>query len=371
MRPSNTINSIQLLRAVAVLLVVHCHVVDFQLYTKHIAWQQQFFYLQNFGAVGVDIFFVISGFIITLVSTRYATGSGGGDFFLKRIKRVVPLYWIASFSIAIFSFVYWHKTYTIYSVLTTLVFFPFFNPVPQATPILGQGWTLSFELMFYTITTLALLSRNKKYMVFTALFFCACIVLQHVPGCSNVLTNFCGNGIMLEFIWGAIAGMVYLSARRVGPLVANIIFIAGAAGLAASLVLGYGNISEAYATVNGSLSLQRSFVWGIPAALLVTGLMMKEKIKPLYIPFFWVAIGNASYSIYLIHGFLLHFIYNRHFDITFRGRLPADLQVLFADAFAAAGGYLFYRLVELPLLRWLNRKPQRIAAHTISPGNHR
>jgi exopolysaccharide production protein ExoZ len=92
---SARLNGIQLLRAIAVLLVIHCHILDRQIATGG-SIQQSFFYLQDFGASGVDIFFVISGFIITLVAHPFARMEQGLPFFIKRILRVVPLYWLVS-----------------------------------------------------------------------------------------------------------------------------------------------------------------------------------------------------------------------------------------------------------------------------------
>lgn len=353
MSDGKSLHSIQLLRAIAVLLVVHCHVLDLQLYSRRIALQQNFFYLQDFGAAGVDIFFVVSGFIITVISTRYTNGTGG-LFFVKRIVRVVPLYWLVTWLIAMFAHFYWNNQYSFYSILTTLVFFPFLNPAPLTTPVLFQGWTLSFELLFYSLTTLALVNGRKKYMLFTALFFVVCIILRYAVGIDNVFFNFAGNGIMLEFILGVVAGQWYLSGPQFTIRLAYIIFFAGVAGFFISIIAGYNFISEAPATINGSLSLQRSLIWGLPSFMMILGLAMREKAGVLRIPFFWISIGNASYSIYLLHPFLLRFIYNRHFDISFHGWLPADLQVLLAMAFATFGGYLFYRWVERPFLHWLN-----------------
>ncbi len=338
------------------LLVVHCHVLDFQLYYKQIALQQRFFYLQNFGAAGVDIFFVISGFIITIISTKYINGKAG-YFFLKRMIRVIPLYWLATLLISCFSYVYWHKLQSIHAVLATLVFFPFLNAVPNAHPLLFQGWTLSFELIFYMVTALAMLSGKRTYMLMTIVFFTACLLLHHLLGINNVVIHFLGNGIMLEFLLGVLAGMVFLARIRVPRQLAMLIFLCGIAGFFASLVWGYGNISEAPATIDGTLSLRRSIVWGVPAALLVTGLVLREKAQPMHVPLFWIAIGNASYSIYLLHPFVLQFIYNRHMNPVLQ-ILPPDMQVLVGMATAIAGGYLFYRFVELPLLRWFNSRFQ-------------
>jgi len=90
---------------VAVILVVHCHTIDHWKNTL----QGHFFYLENFGAVGVDIFFVISGFIITIISYPYAKDKRGFYFFIKRMARVVPLYWLVSLWIVVADYLHTGK----------------------------------------------------------------------------------------------------------------------------------------------------------------------------------------------------------------------------------------------------------------------
>jgi exopolysaccharide production protein ExoZ len=77
------LNSIQYLRAIASILVVYCHAIDIQVYFG-ISRQQNFYYLQNFGAIGVDLFFVISGFIITYVSRNVLADIPSTKIFLQK-----------------------------------------------------------------------------------------------------------------------------------------------------------------------------------------------------------------------------------------------------------------------------------------------
>ena len=347
---NNKINSIQLLRAVAVLLVVHCHILDMQ---QGNPLQRRFFYLQNFGAVGVDIFFVISGFIITVISRTYLPGKQGGYFFVKRMLRVVPLYWLVSFLITGYTYFRHGKLFAMASIIKTISFFPFFGKSATAFPVIYQGWTLSFELSFYSITAIALATGSKKYMLMIVLFFCCFIGLNYVFDNQVIFINFFGNGIMLEFLMGVLVGLLFLSDLRLKPFISNIVTLAGIGGLAASLVMGYGMISEATYTFYGSLSLARSVIWGIPSALLVAGLVMKEKWRPLHIHPFWIAIGNASFSVYLTHVFFIQPLYLRWQSWGLQGKIQPDIQIFISMAIAVAGGYLFYRLVELPLLRRL------------------
>ncbi len=361
---SNTngrINTIQLLRAVAVMLVVYCHVLDGSWINS---FQKHFFYLENFGAVGVDIFFVISGFIITVISSVYAKEKEGFYFFIRRIVRVVPLYWLCSFIIVVLDYLKTNRLHSPYSILKTILFIPF--PADKTSfiaPIIFQGWTLSFELIFYVIISIAIAVTNKKYLLVTAMFFLFFIALDFLTGYQNVYLNFLGNGIVLEFLLGVIIGIIFLSGFFISKNMANIIFITGIGCLLASIFTGFGNISEAWFVLNGTLSLPRALVWGLPAALLVGGLVMKEKAGPVNIHVFWITIGNASYSIYLTHTFFLRSLYLRFRAWHINKYIHDDILIIITMAIVIALGWLFYKLVEVPLLRMLggfvNRKMSR------------
>lgn len=346
------LNGIQLLRAIAVLLVVHCHILDRQIGMGG-SIQESFFYLQNFGAVGVDIFFVISGFIITIVAIPYSRQARGAGFFIKRILRVAPLYWLVSL-LAVFLGYRRNGTMVEMDALAkTFLFYPFIGNSPRMGPVVFQGWTLSFELLFYTVTALAIKLSGIKFRPAVILFFLGCVLLNYILGNRYELLIFLGNGIMLEFLLGVGCGWLFLSSIRLSVFQANALIITGTVLLLATLILGYGGISESGNTIVGSLSLPRSALWGLPAALLVAGIAMKEKLQPLQVYRIWIAIGNASFSIYLIHVLIIGSLYVRWVKWGVQGKLQPDLQVLITLSIITGSGYLFYLLVERPLLNKL------------------
>jgi exopolysaccharide production protein ExoZ len=155
------INSIQYLRGVAALLVVYCHTIDNQLQLGT-SWQQNFRYLQNFGAIGVDVFFVISGFIISYISLEKGTGIKEGLLFLKkRFLRINPSYYIATI-IGIYIYKYLGPGVTIpkETLLNSVTIIPLFG---KDLPWLGVAWTLIFEWFFYLIFVyINFLYFNKK-----------------------------------------------------------------------------------------------------------------------------------------------------------------------------------------------------------------
>ena len=134
----NKIDSIQVLRFFAAFSVMMVHLPVFE-----------------FGIWGVDIFFVISGFIM-----MYVTENNEKFFLLKRIFRIVPLYWILTlgvFALAIFvPDVLNNTTANIVHLIKSLFFIPFDKNGTGHFPILFLGWTLNFEVIFYFLFSLSL-----------------------------------------------------------------------------------------------------------------------------------------------------------------------------------------------------------------------
>jgi peptidoglycan/LPS O-acetylase OafA/YrhL len=143
-----TLKSIQYLRAIAALLVVYCHAIDCQIQFGT-STQQKFYYLENFGAIGVDIFFIISGFIISYITATASKQLTIKEFLKRRFIRIVPIYYLVTailFIIFLFNSAY-HVEYS--SVLKSLTILPVFDSgISFWYPILFIGWTLSFEWFF-------------------------------------------------------------------------------------------------------------------------------------------------------------------------------------------------------------------------------
>jgi exopolysaccharide production protein ExoZ len=153
------LNSIQFLRAVAVTLVVYAHSIDLTMQFGK-SRQQDFYYLNNIGCIGVDLFFVISGFIITYVARNYSGTDQGLKFLQKRFYRINPIYYIASgLFIAVLIarlgginslYAVKLKLNLVPSIIDTLWIIPT-SGSSLPTPLLLIGWTLSFEWLFYIL----------------------------------------------------------------------------------------------------------------------------------------------------------------------------------------------------------------------------
>ncbi len=180
------LDEIQVLRAIAVIFVFFEHIAAI-----------------NHGAFGVDIFFVISGFVIV-----YSTVSDAKHFLLKRVLKIVPLYWGTTLCIFVFVTIFPSLfRSTIVSVdflFKSLIFIPFEIEPGIVQPILRIGWTLNYELFFYIIFFLAM----KISYQYRGLIACSALILLVFLGnllhFNSVVLRFYTNPILLEFVYGMI-----------------------------------------------------------------------------------------------------------------------------------------------------------------------
>lgn len=309
--------NVQILRALAALAVVCVH-----LYEQSAKYDQPLALLslfRNWGDCGVDLFFVISGFIMVYVQRHRP--SPPAAFLGHRLYRVVPLYWALSLSYLAL-FVAWPQLFGAAEIDATrigqsLSFTTFL--FPDAYPILYLGWTLEYEMFFYIMFSLALVARRLEWAV--------------VVAASLILTGFLAlrlDAVVFEFAFGCVLGLVYdrpwIRRHAVALLVAGTIL------LAATM------IDTAFAFDH------RALMWGVPATLIVAGAVNVRQVGNPTLRFF----GDASYSIYLIQVFTISAFYKATTAMAFD--LPNDVEALLCLALTAAGGCVLYLAVEKPLI---------------------
>jgi exopolysaccharide production protein ExoZ len=353
-KDENKLLSLQILRGLAVLLVVYAHAIDNQI-ELHIgeSFQQKFYFLENFGAVGVDIFFVISGFIISLVSKKYLRPYGFKDFLIKRFIRIVPAYWIITTIVLILSILTLNSSgFNLRYILKSFLVLPIFDSGWFIFPALLVGWTLAFEMYFYIVVSVFTLSKSRHFL-FYSFTFITLLVLAGLAfkDSTNVIFKFVSNPINLEFVLGCMIGVVYSSRIRISYLLSMFLAVVGLLCLGITIFTGYGDISEAEKIVNGNLGFLRVFLWGVPSAILVAGFVFLEARVSASILKYLILIGDASYSIYLTH-YLSMSIYKSNWR--FFNLLYPDFFVVTAIAFSTAVGIAFYFMVERNLVNSLN-----------------
>jgi exopolysaccharide production protein ExoZ len=287
---------IQVLRAVAALLVVGVH---FTVISKGLLNRDAMNGALAFGASGVDVFFVISGFIMTTVHARDVGRPGQlRPFVLKRLIRIVPLYWLVT-EVLLLLEVAGHGErggpYGTPLVLKSL----FFYPQEPGQAVVGVGWTLTYELFFY-------------------LMFAALIALNR-PARLGLWVIWLGPTLALA-AWSLVSGNDVLETHLWAQLVFSERSLEFVLGCVAALAAGRGWVSRpGWLILGGGLAFlvvgvdpwgwnapERSIlVYGIPAALVVAGAATRDATSPSRVPRWGLLVGDASYALYLIHYSLI------------------------------------------------------------------
>jgi exopolysaccharide production protein ExoZ len=346
----NTILSLQFSRGLAAILVVIAHAIDSS-GNFGSSCIGSFKYFQNFGAIGVDIFFVISGAIMVIITSKGDISPG--KFLLKRCIRVLPLYWAVSAFCLVLSYSGYWPSVKPAAILQTITVVPFFKAGYNAGHILFLGWTLSFEFYFYIVFALALLiNRKNPFAVLVILLLLPIIAGYTVQGFTDERLHFFTNPIILEFLAGCCCGYLYISRFHIPKLIAYLMVIAGVALMILSIFNGFGYISEMNYTWDGSLSMQRVIRWGVPSALFVTGLVLLEKNKAFSANRFFVICGDISYATYLSHIFSIMIVTAAWHHA---GLKMPDFFILVAVPFSLLVAYAIHRLIEKPVISYINK----------------
>jgi exopolysaccharide production protein ExoZ len=281
--------SIQYLRGCAALMVVLFHLA---LQLRRIGYEG---YWPGFPlSSGVDIFFVISGFVMWITTRRGATT---GEFLRRRVVRIVPLYWLLTTLVLAVLIAFpraMHNNHLVWMhVVSSYLFFPAVHPTEGGMfPLLIPGWSLNFEMFFYVLFGLGLLLPSTMRLVAISSILCA---LAAVPFLADIppLTalGFYTDSRVLEFAYGMALGRLFAKDFRLPVTLAVLCVLVGAALLAAS---------DAYTPpLVGN---------GLSALLVVAGAVMIERSRgAMKIPALHL-LGDASYSIYLSHALVLALI---------------------------------------------------------------
>ncbi|MFZ4759466.1 MAG: acyltransferase family protein, partial [Burkholderiaceae bacterium] len=277
---------IQALRFVAALLVVVTHstfYVSERLVAGYPVWSS--------GAAGVDVFFVISGFVM-VVSSHSLIGrpDGARVFMLRRLSRIVPLYWVATTlkvaAILAVPAAVLNGGLDLGHVVKSYLFLPSYNEQGGLHPVVAVGWTLNFEMFFYVVFATAMVLRVPP-LPFVGLFFAALSVAALFRQPDWPAVAFWLDTILLEFVAGMVIARLCMSGVRVAPPVAIAMTAAGFAGL----LWPWGVVPD----------MMRVLAWGVPAALIVSGVAMLEPVLQGRVPSQLMLLGDSSYALYLFH----------------------------------------------------------------------
>jgi peptidoglycan/LPS O-acetylase OafA/YrhL len=295
---------LQALRAAAALLVLWTHSIHASAFMDSVEARSSS--LAGFGACGLDVFFVISGFIVSLVASRAAIRQSESPlrFLSRRFTRIYPIYWILTGVVILLAETGRHPIdWTSVAWLPTILLFP--SPhFPAPSPLLSLGWSLVFEMYFYVILTFWMWRTPRTLVRNTVLTMAAMVAFGALVNFRRPLLIIWANPILIEFLFGCLIGQLY--ARHTGSgterrsvLPGKAVLALGIAGLLTTLITGYGNISYEGMVLNGASSWLRVVLWGIPSALVVLGALLWQPAMQSAVAAFVVLLGDASYSIYL------------------------------------------------------------------------
>ncbi|ODV40671.1 hypothetical protein AWV79_05620 [Cupriavidus sp. UYMMa02A] len=331
------LSSVQWLRAIAAMAVVAYHsAATVQIH----GWKPGVVsHAATWGWTGVDIFFFISGFVMVMTTAgRDRDVAAAREFIAARIVRIAPMYWLlTSLMLVIVWFAPSLKTtdFTLTQAVTSYLFIPYeIGESGSYYPILYVGWTLTYEMFFYAVFAVSLCFAEQRSRVAITAFFVLLATLSLTRPTAYIF-RFLTDPLLLEFIFGCVFAWAFRSGFRVSARTSSVIIAAG--------VLGF-----CVGTPSSDMA-HRVVCAGIPAALLVSGAILREAAGGWKGSDLLQQVGDASYSLYLLQAFTIP-AFARMLAAADRVRfLPGDLiclSLVFASVLVAA---LIYRSVEYPI----------------------
>ncbi|MGY8661253.1 acyltransferase [Bradyrhizobium sp. UFLA05-109] len=332
--------SIQYLRALAALMVLVTHALYWPLESRNEA-------LLVTGRLGVEIFFVLSGFIITVI---------GGEarfepiaFARNRILRIVPMYWVATLLVVGLATAspssFLTTVPTTEGIIKSLLFIP--SDMPKA-PLLRLGWTLDYEAFFYLVFGSLFFVRSATRTALLAILFVGLIVIGRVIDQPSHVQDFYTSPSLLGFLVGAGVGRLYQLGllQRLGRIQVLGLLAAGALSL-----------SVLYRTDPDVHLLLFHLSMSFGAMTIVVAVIWAEEAGRLPVVPAFRFLGDASYSLYLFHFFAMAAAWAIGRKLF--GPVSAFNYAPLAVAAIAAGltaGCLAYWYLERPILNWTRQR---------------
>ena len=309
----NKYDSIEALRFFAALAVIAFHLP-----------------ILGFGEFGVDVFFIISGFVISLsteTETKY--------FFQKRLVRILPTYYFFTIGVFLLAVMFPpllnNTKPDIFHLLKSLLFIPFDKNGIGHYPLFYVGWTLNYEIYFYALFAIALKISKKHRTILSTLLIS--VVFIFGKGFSYFPLQVYSNSIVYEFVIGMAMYEFIVVRRYKYVLIILLIFLI-------SIIFNRISLDE------------RFFYYGIPSTFFICGTIYFFQDR--HMPNFLVILGSASYSVYLIHPFVVQIfdkILNFHEFTIYYQFLTSVFCILFINISAL----FFYNLIELPTIKLLRK----------------
>lgn len=319
------LNNLQILRGISALLVCFFHFReslnfgDFPL--GDILFSQ--------GSIGVPVFFVISGFIMTFTTKNLNFSKTGNlknavlNFYKKRIIRIVPLYYLLTFAWMLVggSFLAYFSSDLLQRLFHSLLFLP----QRDSFPVLYLGWSLNYEMFFYLIFGLSLLFKKNRYYFIIAVFILTYFIGLFFPD-KNAFFKMASDFLNFYFIVGIILALL-LQKYKISRKPAVFLCCGGIL-----FFVFYFLRQDVFIGSFGTLMIVSFFV----LSFLLLDFTFQVKGSR-----FLIFLGDISYSVYLSHPFVE--IFFRHFKIDGYLNIPYLILKMFVVISVAA---FFYYVVE-------------------------
>jgi exopolysaccharide production protein ExoZ len=328
------LHGLQILRGIAALAVIVHHTLEVSNGSQAGRFSPD--WITTFGAAGVDLFFVISGFIMVYVSfppDRSPDTPRG--FLVKRATRIFPLYWIctAAFAAILAVGLLRNKHVDSYTILNSSFLLP-------GDKLVDVAWTLSFEVYFYMAFAMCLLfGKVLKTSISTIAKMVAGMVIGRVIQ-DSTFARFISSPLVLEFCFGIVLALMFTAGGKwkVPPAI----------GVFGFVIIMVSPIFVHHPTTAGLPDASRVLAWGLPATLVVASFLDVRRPQSMA-GRAAILLGDASYALYLTHVFVM-IGYGWIIKSTFAGDMPQMAFVPAIIVICIATGVLAHLLVEKPVL---------------------
>jgi len=337
---SGTLENLQTARALAALVVVGYHIG-----------------VLPFGECGVDVFFVISGFIMSHVAPRE-----GNDFLRKRLIRIIPLYWLSTVGVYAIAIVrpWWLNTTTAHVsyLAKSLLFIPYIKDNGHWGPLNLNGWTLEYEMLFYLVVASALVLVKARYATIVAASVLAtfCVLAGNV-GSSVPTISYLGRPLLLEFGFGVVCYWIVDAGALVGLERSILACLAVTAAAAMPFYFYAQGVPDEFGRV---------WAYGLPSFLLIASIIALEEKGWSSNSALLRKLGAASYSIYLLHPYVIGIskkVLRAEPDLHSWSGVGIVVAIVAVVCVFGHGVHLY---IEKPMLARLNRCLTRSKTHPLT-----
>ncbi|MDX8434620.1 acyltransferase [Mesorhizobium abyssinicae] len=340
-RQDRDLFGLQILRAIAAIGVIVRHTLDMSDGSE--AGRFSPAWLTAAGGAGVDLFFVISGFIMVYVSFPQGQPPDTPKrFIVKRATRIFPLYWICSATIAAISLIGFLRNMHIdsYTIFNSAFLLP-------GEKLIYVAWTLSYEIYFYIIFAVSLCFGRILPTSVSAIFMMIGGILIGREIQNSTLADFASSPLVLEFCFGIVLALSFSASRKWR--------VPAALGVLGFLII---IVSPIFVPHPGALpDATRVIAWGLPATLIVAAFLEVRRPQS-KAGRAAVLLGDASYALYLTHVFVM-IAYGWLIKSTLVGGMSQVVVAPVIIILCLIVGVLTHLFVERPVLDYVRKVTRR------------